>query len=119
MTTKHAPATPLPFKYLPDEGQFIVDANGQIVAEVPCQGVPPEHGEYLTHAANAYQRLVERVNRLEAVLKNAERLAWEVGSETEDGVHTILEDSRGDLWREITSEQDANADLLRELGELK
>jgi hypothetical protein len=50
--------------------------------------------------------LIERANAAPAMyeaLRKAERLAWEVGCETEDGVKTILEDARGDLWREITA----------------
>ena len=61
MTTKHNPATALPLKFLPDEGQFIVNARGEIVGEIPCQGVENDKaiGAYLVHAANAYPQLVE------------------------------------------------------------
>ena len=61
MDTKHKPAPEslLPFKWLPDEGQFIVDATEHIVGEVPCQGCPAENGAYFVHAANAYPKLVE------------------------------------------------------------
>lgn len=58
------PATPLPWEWLPDEGQFIVDSRKQIVAEVPCQGCPPENGAYIVHACNAYPRLVEALREL-------------------------------------------------------
>jgi hypothetical protein len=36
-------------------------------------------------------------------LSRAKTLAWEVGTETDDGVHKLLPDSRGNLWREIHS----------------
>ena len=39
--------------------------------------------------------------RLMRALNQAERMAWEVGSETEDGIKTICRDSRGYLWREL------------------
>jgi hypothetical protein len=38
-----------------------------------------------------------------AACKAAESLAWEAGCETEDGVHTLLTDSRGDLYRQISA----------------
>ena len=68
--TTNKPATPLPYRYLRDEGQFIVDANGNIVAEIPCQGVSPEHGDYLTAACNAYPKLIEDRARLVEALQN-------------------------------------------------
>ena len=65
MTTKHAPATPLPLKFLPDEGNFIINADGAIVGEIPCQGVENDKqiGAYIVHAANAYPRLVASMKR--------------------------------------------------------
>ena len=61
-------------------------------------------------------RLIERNKVLrealaiaDSALKHAEGLAWEVGCETEDGVHVLLEDSRGDLYREITKARAALA----------
>ena len=39
---------------------------------------------------------------LAAACKEASKLAWEVGCETEDGVYTLLDDSRGDLYRQLT-----------------
>ena len=50
------------------------------------------------------QMIVRAVNSFDAMrdaLLAAAGLAWEVGSETEDGVHALLDDSRGDLWRQI------------------
>lgn len=38
-----------------------------------------------------------------AACKAAERLAWEIGTETEDGVKTLLDDERGDLYRMIST----------------
>jgi len=46
-------------------------------------------------------------------LRQAERLAWEVGCETVDGVHTLLSDSRGDLYRTVT---DARVEIKNALG---
>lgn len=40
-------------------------------------------------------------------LKAASLLAWEVGTETVDGVATLLDDSRGDLYRTIAAARDA------------
>ena len=45
--------------------------------------------------------------KMDAALKAAELLAWEVGCETVDGVNTLLEDERGDLWREIVAAREA------------
>lgn len=44
-----------PWRWLPAEGNFIVDANGMIVAEVPCQGVEndKEIGAAIVRAVNA------------------------------------------------------------------
>lgn len=39
--------------------------------------------------------------RLKAAVRAALPIAWETGCETEDGVGTLLEDSRGDLWRQL------------------
>ena len=49
--------------------------------------------------ANA--RLIAAAPELLDALKAAEPLAWNVGSYIEDGVRTVCEDSRGDLWRQI------------------
>lgn len=46
-------ATPRPWEYLRDEGQFIVDARGEIVAEIPCQGCDPDAGELIVRAVNS------------------------------------------------------------------
>lgn len=53
--------SPLPWQWLPDEGQFIVDAKGNIVAEIPCQGCNPIDGEFLVTAVNERERLRELV----------------------------------------------------------
>ena len=60
------PATALPLTFLPDEGNFIVDARGNIAAEIPCQGVEndKELGTYIVHAANNYPRLVQALKDL-------------------------------------------------------
>lgn len=45
----------------------------------------------------------DALNGLLAACKAALPLAWEVGCETEDGYKTLLDDSRGDLWRQLTA----------------
>ena len=46
---------------------------------------------------------IEAGHKMAQALRHAEKLAWEVGTETEDGVKTLLQDSRGDLYREIVA----------------
>jgi hypothetical protein len=60
------PATPLPWEWLPNEGQFIVtpEPTRAIIAEIPCQGAQAQDGAYLVHAANSYPRLVEALREL-------------------------------------------------------
>lgn len=53
--------------------------------------------------ADANALLIAAAPDMLAALIAAEYLAFEVGSETEDGFATILEDSRGDLWRQISA----------------
>jgi len=43
----------LPLKFLPDEGNFIVDGLGNVVAEIPCQGVDTAVGHYIVNTVNA------------------------------------------------------------------
>jgi hypothetical protein len=60
-----SPETKLPWKWLPDEGQFIVqDETMKIVAEVPCQGCEAADGAYLVHAANEYPKLVAALRKI-------------------------------------------------------
>ena len=87
------PATKLPWEWLPDEGQFIVNAKRDIVAEVPCQGCEAQDGAYLVHAANAYPKLVEallvrngiahgqKINSMDqtVILANTDALIRELG----------------------------------------
>jgi hypothetical protein len=47
-------------------------------------------------------KLIAAAPELAAACKAALHLAWEVGTETEDGVHTLLDDSRGDLYRQLS-----------------
>ena len=54
------------------------------------------NAELIVRAVNAHDDLV-------AACKAALQLAWEVGSESEDGVGTLLADGRGDLWRQLTA----------------
>lgn len=48
-------------------------------------------------------RKIEAGHKMARALRHAEKLAWEVGTETEGGVKTLLQDSRGDLYREIVA----------------
>ena len=61
------------------------------------------HGRADAEECKANARLIAAAPEMYAALRKAERLAWEVGCETVDGVNTILEDERGDLWREISA----------------
>ena len=61
----------LPLAFLPDEGNFIVQSDGAIVGEIPCQGVLDDKqvGTYIVHACNAYPELVENVKSLRFLLR--------------------------------------------------
>ena len=63
--------SPLPWRWLPEEGQFIVDAKGDIVAEVPCQGCNPINGSFLVKAVNQHATLLEQRAQLVEVLQAA------------------------------------------------
>jgi hypothetical protein len=73
--TKHAPATPLPWTFRPDDaetnpywrGASIWTATGACIArlELPnAQGGGAQNGAYMFHAANAYPKLVEALRAL-------------------------------------------------------
>lgn len=66
---EHAEPTPRPWKWLPDEGQFIVAANDYIVAEIPCQGCNPADGEFIVKVVNAYESNQKQIEQLRAALK--------------------------------------------------
>ncbi len=51
-------ATLRPWRYLRDEGQFIVADKDRIVAEIPCQGCNPEDGELIVRAVNSFDDLL-------------------------------------------------------------
>ena len=53
----------LPWAWLPDEGQFVVDAKQNIVAEIPCQGCNPHDGAFIVRAANAHDALYEAAKK--------------------------------------------------------
>jgi hypothetical protein len=46
--------TERPWRWLPDEGQFIVAKGDRIVAEIPCQGCNPADGALIVEAVNKY-----------------------------------------------------------------
>ena len=66
MTTKHKPATPLPFRAGTSGSHGlnkIIDADGHVVGEASSYSVHCfEQRDYLIHAANAYPKLIRRVN---------------------------------------------------------
>lgn len=57
--------TPRPWKWLPKEGQFIVDANRNIVAEIPCQSANPADGALIVTAVNERDALLAKNQELE------------------------------------------------------
>lgn len=80
-----------PLTQLPGREGVVVDADNQLVPLHLLSTLTE-----LVHRANAFDDLV-------AACKAAEKLAWEVGTETEDGVATLLADSRGDLYRQLVA----------------
>lgn len=69
--------------------------GSMVCAVAPLNKLTPED------TANAL--LIAAAPDMLAALVAAEKLAWEVGTETDDGVNTLLPDSRGDLWRQISA----------------
>lgn len=63
MTTKHAPATPLPWETVEANATIpIRGANGHTVASVRYdERYDGPDAAYIAHAANAYPRLVEAI----------------------------------------------------------
>ena len=78
----------LPWDYKRDDGQFIVDAKGNIVAEVPCQGVNPEYGVLIVAAVNGLNRLVREPQHAqtltERIVCEAMDAAWSPGAREYD-----------------------------------
>lgn len=74
------PPMPLPLTFLPDDGNFIVDGKGNIVAEIPCQGVENDKavGHYIVNAVNSTPRSAS-----EAFIPNPSTL-WVVWFEDKD-----------------------------------
>lgn len=67
--------TPRPWTWLPKEGQFIVDKDRNIVAEVPCTSGNPADGAFIVTAVNERDQLLAEVAQLrEALERNASRL---------------------------------------------
>lgn len=71
-TQEQVPKThsPLPWRWLPEEGQFIVDAKGNTVGEIPCQGCNPVDGAFIVTAVNEHAELI-------AALKTIRSFAYE------------------------------------------
>ena len=126
--TKHAPATPLPWTFRPDDaetnpywrGASIWTATGACIArlELPnAQGGGAQNGAYMFHAANAYPKLVEALRTMIAAHGGNEQW-WETEGETryQNQIDNLnLPRPTADVIRQqITDETDA---LLRELGE--
>lgn len=59
-------------------------------------------GEFLVALRKAAAQ-ADAHDELVAACKAALSLAWEVGCETEDGYHTLLDDSRGNLFRQLSA----------------
>lgn len=59
-------------------------------------GDAEENAKFIVKAVNRHDALV-------AACRAALNLAWEVGCESEDGVMTLLDDSRGDLYRQLSA----------------
>jgi len=89
--TEHTP-TPLQLAVKALDGQRLyAQSRGNKSVSVRL-----DDASLMIRACNAHDELV-------AALKAAEGLAWEVGCESEDGVLTLLNDSRGDLYRQISA----------------
>jgi hypothetical protein len=80
----------------------------------PWEVVPCNHGGGLLLRKGIIQssiqivpmedaRLISAAPELLEACKAALGIAWEIGCETEDGVHTLLDDSRGDLYRQLSA----------------
>ncbi len=65
---KVAGPTPGPWTWMPDDGQFILDARGNIVAEIPCQGANPADGPLIAATP-------ELLEALEKCVTDAEKCA--------------------------------------------
>jgi hypothetical protein len=100
MTTAH---TPTPYTLGNGGKNFVALMLGTITIGYRDERQPGarKNMQALIDQANAYGANQATIAELVAALREAEKLAWQVGSETEDGVMTLLEDSRGDLYRQI------------------
>jgi len=58
--------TPRPWAWLPNEGQFIIDKDRNIVAEVPCTSGNPADGALIVTAVNERDQLLAEVAELRA-----------------------------------------------------
>lgn len=72
-------------------------------------------------------KIEEALRAADAALKSAEKLAWETGCETVDGVYVLLADSRGDLYREIVAARElvgtalapTDYEIMKQIGDLQ
>ena len=71
--------------------KFIVNENGGRITYIDDD------------VSKANAALLAAAPTLLAAAKAALGLAWEVGCESEDGVLTLLPDSRGDLYRQLSA----------------
>lgn len=100
MNTKHTPG-PWHWDSDPMKGdplgrvRFRVTTVGKTITQI----YRSSDDERAVHDA----RLIAAAPEMLAALKEAEKLAWEVGCETVEGVNFLLEDSRGDLYRQISA----------------
>lgn len=73
-------------------------------ARAPTNGAAPR---WRAGAPSPAARKKVAIAQLVAACRAASRVAWEIGCESEDGVMTLLEDGRGDLYRQLTAALEA------------
>ncbi len=100
MTTKHTPATPLPWQGYTSGYDLSIVARQHTLAEKVCRGIGASDAAYIVHTANAYPRLVE-------ALREWIKLAPE-----------LMEQLPGAYEEVVRLRRNADYFLLRELGEL-
>ena len=98
--------TPGPWRLdAPSNAHVLGDDYHVIEGGIGCRS--PENGmmgfRITAFMSLADAKLVHAAPDMAEALRAAQRLAWEVGSETEGGVQTLLEDGRGDLYRQISA----------------
>ncbi len=66
-------ATPGPWTWHPQEGDFILEERGHIVAEVPCQGANPNDGALIARLSpDVVLKVVEALESINAISTQAQ-----------------------------------------------